>query len=150
MRLTAFTDYGLRALMRLAGAPDRAFTTEEIAAEFGVSHHHLTKIVGALARNGFVATRRGQGGGLRLARPAEAITLGAVVRALEVREPLVDCFRPDGGSCALMPGCRLKGRLAAAREAFLRELDATPLADCAWPAPVSAAPAFSDGPEIRR
>ena len=33
MRLTAFTDYGLRALMRLAGEPERLFTTEEIANE---------------------------------------------------------------------------------------------------------------------
>ncbi|MGH9811067.1 MAG: Rrf2 family transcriptional regulator, partial [Terriglobia bacterium] len=35
MRLTTFTDFGLRALMRLAGEPDRPFSTGEIAAEFG-------------------------------------------------------------------------------------------------------------------
>ena len=45
MRLTAFTDYGLRALMRLAGEPERLFTTEEIAREFDISRHHLTKVV---------------------------------------------------------------------------------------------------------
>ncbi len=131
MRLTAFTDYALRALMRLAGEPERLFTTDDLAREFAVSRHHLTKVVGDLARGGFVVTQRGAGGGLRLARPAASITLGEVVRLLEARHALVECFRADGGQCALRPGCRLRPRLAAAREAFLRELDATPLSDCA-------------------
>ena len=135
MRLSLFTDYGLRALMRLAGAPDRALTTAQIADEFRISRHHLTKIVRDLAEAGFVRTSRGAGGGLRLARPAESITLGEVVRALDRDGPLVECFRADGGTCALTPRCRLKWRLAAAREAFLRQLDATTLAECAYPSP---------------
>ena len=52
MRLTSFTDYGLRALMRLAGEPERSFTTDEIAREFRISRHHLVKIVAALAGAG--------------------------------------------------------------------------------------------------
>lgn len=134
MRLTAFTDFGLRALMRLAGEPDRSFTTDEIATEFAISRHHLTKVVRELADAGFVRTQRGAGGGFRLARPSSAITLGEVVRTLERDQPLVECFRADGGACVLTPTCRLKKRLAAARDAFLRELQATTLANCAWPA----------------
>jgi Rrf2 family transcriptional regulator, nitric oxide-sensitive transcriptional repressor len=133
MRLTTFTDFGLRAMMRLAGAPERAFSTHEIAEEFAISRHHLIKIVRDLADGGFVITQRGSGGGFRLARPAQSITLGEIVRALEQRHALVECFRVDGGQCVLKPRCRLKARLAAAREAFLRELDATTLADCAYP-----------------
>ena len=83
MHLTSFTDFGLRALMRLAGEPARAFTTEAMARELGISRHHLTKVVRNLATAGFVATRRGAGGGFHLARPAELITLGEIVRALE-------------------------------------------------------------------
>jgi Rrf2 family nitric oxide-sensitive transcriptional repressor len=67
MRLTAFTDYGLRALMRLAGDPERVFTTEEVAKEFSISRNYLTKVVQELADAGFVATHRGGGGGFRLA-----------------------------------------------------------------------------------
>jgi Rrf2 family nitric oxide-sensitive transcriptional repressor len=135
MKLMAFTDFGLRALMRLAGEPDRLFSTSEIAAEFGISRHHLMKVVGDLAQAGFVATRRGGAGGFRLARSAQAISLGEVVRALEARHALVECFREDGGTCVLTPRCRLKAKLASAREAFLRELDRTTLADCAYPSP---------------
>ena len=139
MRLSMFTDFGLRALMRLAGDPGRAFTTAEIAAEFGISRHHLTKVVRDLAAAGYVATQRGAGGGFRLARPAQAITLGEVVRMLDRGEAIVECFRADGGTCALTPRCRLKRRLAAAREAFLRQLDATTLAECAYPGRARAA-----------
>lgn len=134
MHLTSFTDFGLRALMRLAGEPDRMFTTEQIAREFGISRNHLSKIIGELASAGVVVTSRGAGGGFRLARPAGAISVGEVVRALEARQPLVECFRPDGGKCVLTPRCRLKQHLARAKEAFLRDLDKTTLDECAYPA----------------
>ena len=45
MRLTAFTDYGLRTLMRLSGSQDRLFTTDALAAELQNSRNHLTKVV---------------------------------------------------------------------------------------------------------
>jgi Rrf2 family transcriptional regulator, nitric oxide-sensitive transcriptional repressor len=133
MRLSAFTDFGLRALMRLAEEPARTFTTDEIATAHAISRNHLTKVVRDLARAGFVVTRRGAGGGFRLARPPEAITLGAVVRALSQTQALAECFRADGGACALTGRCGLAGRLARAREAFFRELDGTTLAECIRP-----------------
>jgi Rrf2 family transcriptional regulator, nitric oxide-sensitive transcriptional repressor len=132
LRLTSFTDFALRALMRLASEPARSFATGEIASEFKISRNHLAKVVRDLGNSGFISTQRGAGGGFTLARPPQSITLGEVVRALEA-EALVECFREDGGSCVLTPRCRLRARLAAAREAFLRELDMTTLAECAYP-----------------
>jgi Rrf2 family nitric oxide-sensitive transcriptional repressor len=138
MRLTSFTDYGLRILMRLAGEPERSFTTEALACELALSRHHLQKVVQALGRAGWIATQRGAGGGLRLAVAPGALTVGAVVRRLEARQPLVECFRDDGGGCRLTPRCLLRHRLARAREAFLAELDRTTLADCLAPEPALA------------
>jgi Rrf2 family transcriptional regulator, nitric oxide-sensitive transcriptional repressor len=137
VRLTAFTDYGLRMLMRLAGAPERSFTTEALARELAISRHHLQKVVQELARAGYVATQRGAGGGFRLAVAPESLTIGAVVRRLEARQPLVECFRADGGACVLTPGCALRHRLARAREAFLADLDRATLADCLYPDPMA-------------
>ena len=131
MRLTSFTDYGLRALMRMAGAPGRAFSTAELAAEFGVSRNHLAKVISALSAAGIVETRRGGGGGAMLARPAAEIGIGEVVRLLEAEQALVECFAA-GNSCVLTPRCRLKSRLAAAEAAFLAELDRSTLADCIY------------------
>ena len=131
MRLTAFTDYGLRMLMRMASAPERAFSTADFAEEFGLSRHHLAKIVQRLARAGLIETRRGSGGGASLARPAAEIRLGDLVRVLEEGQPLVECLGADGSWCILDGRCRLKGRLRAAEAAFLAELDRTTLADIA-------------------
>jgi Rrf2 family nitric oxide-sensitive transcriptional repressor len=137
MRLTAFTDYGLRMLMRMASAPDRAFSTADLADEFGLSRHHLAKIVQRLARAGVVETRRGGAGGAALARPAAEIRLGAVVRLLEQGQSLVECLGTPAGACTLDGRCRLKARLRAAEAVFLADLDRTTLADIALaPLPV--------------
>ncbi len=138
MRLTSFTDYGLRVLMRLSEDPAGDLTTDALARELALSRHHLQKVVQELARAGWVATRRGAGGGLALAVDPSSLTVGAVVRRLEDPQPLVECFRGDGGGCVLTPRCLLRHRLARAREAFLADLDRTTLADCLRPA---AAPA---------
>lgn len=150
MRLTAFTDYALRALMRLAGEPERTFTTDEIAREFDISRNHLTKVVRELAEGGFVATLRGAGGGFRLARPAETITLGEVVKLLEARHAMVECFRADGGGCVLTPRCRLKSKLALAARAFIAELDRTTLAECAYPPPSTRSRAAGFSKPVKR
>ncbi len=139
MRLAAYTDYGLRVMMRLAGAPDEAVSTGAIAREFAISRHHLAKVVQDLGRGGFVRSRRGRSGGLALARPAQAITVGEVVRHLERRFAMAECFRADGGACVLTPRCRLRPQLVAAREAFMAELDKTTLSDCGWSGDGSAA-----------
>jgi Rrf2 family nitric oxide-sensitive transcriptional repressor len=138
MRLTSFTDYGLRMLMRMASAPGRAFSTAELADEFGLSRNHLAKIMQRLAQAGMIQTRRGGGGGAMLARPASEIRLGAVVRVLEDGQPLVECLSAQGGACTLDGRCRLKGRLRSAEAAFLADLDRATLADVALAPPQAA------------
>jgi len=133
MRLTSFTDYGLRALMLMASTPGRAFSTADLAAQLLLSRNHLTKIMATLAHAGMVTTRRGGGGGAILAMPADQIRLGDVVRLLESGQPLVECFHKSGGDCSLTGRCRLKSRLGAAEAAFLAELDRATLADIALP-----------------
>lgn len=135
MRLTSFTDYGLRMLMRLASAPDRAFSTADLAEEFQLSRNHLIKIMQKLGRAGLVQTRRGGGGGATLAHAPEEIRLGDVVRVLEEGQALVDCFQPNGGDCTINVCCRLKTRLRVAEMAFIENLNRSTLADVALPAP---------------
>ena len=145
MRLTAFTDFGLRVLMRMAGAPDRAFSTAELAVEFDLSRHHLFKIVSALARGGVVTTQRGGGGGARLARAANEIRLGDVVALLEDGQALVECFEA-GGQCSIEGCCQLKARLRAAERAFIADLNRSTLADCALPSAFFAPAADAASP----
>jgi len=98
-----------------------------------------------LAAGGFVLTQRGAMGGFTLAKPPAKISVGDVVRHLEARYPIVECFRADGGACVLTRRCRLKSALKRAADAFLAELDKTSLAECAYPAPVPASSRKSMG-----
>lgn len=134
MRLTSFTDYGLRMLMRLASAPDRAFSTADLAEEFQLSRNHLIKIMQTLGRAGLVQTRRGGGGGATLAHAPEEIRLGDVVRVLEEGQALVECFQSNGGDCTIDGCCGLKTRLRVAEMAFIENLNRSTLADVALPA----------------
>ena len=129
MRLTTFTDYCLRVLIYLAADPDRRATIAQIAMAFGVSEHHLVKVVHFLGRQGWVRTSRGRGGGLALARPAAEIRIGAVVRDSEGVAQPAECFVPGAGSCAIAGCCRLSGVLAEAVAAFYAVLDRHTLAD---------------------
>ena len=133
MRLTSFTDYGLRMLMRMASAPDRAFSTAELASEFGLSRNHLTKIMQQMARGGIVRTRRGGGGGAMLDRDPAAIRLGELVLLLEEGQPLVECLGTGASTCSIDGCCRLKARMRSAERAFLADLDRSTLADIALP-----------------
>lgn len=137
MRLTSFTDYGLRALMRIASDEERGFSAAELSQEFGLSHHHLAKIVQRLVQGGVLVTRRGRGGGAMLAQPADQIPLGRVIRLLEDGGAgLVACLGEHGG-CSLDGRCRLKSRLRRAETQFLAELDRSTLADIALSPAVS-------------
>jgi len=130
MKLTLHTDYSLRVLMYLAAFPDRLATAEQIATAYGISQHHLTKVVQTLSRLGFVETLRGRGGGMRLALPPQKVSVGAVVRATEEDFDLVECFRSNT-ACCITPVCRLQGALRDALDAYLDVLDGWTLAELA-------------------
>lgn len=135
MRLTSFTDYGLRMLMRMASAPDRAFSTADLSTEFGLSRNHLSKIMQHLSRAGVVTTQRGSGGGATLAKPAAELRLGSLIAILEEDQPIVECFGSGQSACTIEGRCGLKARLRAAERAFLADLDRSTLADIALPGP---------------
>ena len=124
MRLTRHTDYALRVLIHLAGNADRLCSISEIAALHAISQNHLMKVVNQIVHASFVDSVRGRGGGIRLARAARDISIGAVVRACEPSLDIVDC-----ADCRLMPGCGLTPVLGEAMAAFLAVLDTRTLAD---------------------
>jgi Rrf2 family nitric oxide-sensitive transcriptional repressor len=128
MRLTNFSDYALRVLLYAAARSDRLITIEETADVYGISRTHLMKVANQLTRAGFLTATRGRSGGLALAKGADKIRLGDVVRATEPDFALVECFGPDN-HCLITPRCRLKGALKEALSAFVATLDRYTLAD---------------------
>ncbi|MEU6504791.1 MULTISPECIES: Rrf2 family transcriptional regulator [unclassified Streptomyces] len=121
MRLLRSTDLALRMLMRLAVAADATPTTRQVAADMDVPYTHAAKVVAELQHLGLVDARRGRGGGLTLTEAGRTASVGAVVRVFEGDGDVVDC---EGATpCPLRSGCRLRGALRRAQEAFFASLD---------------------------
>ena len=129
MRLTMHTDFALRLLMLLALEPDTLHTIEEVATRYHISKNHLMKVAQTLAQQGIIDSVRGRGGGLRLAKPAERINLGAVVRSTEDSLVLVECFARETNTCIVASACGLRGPLDEALSAFFAVLGRYSLAD---------------------
>jgi len=129
MQLSTYSDYSLRVLMQAALRAPARVTVDEVADTFGISRHHLVKVVHDLGRSGYLETHRGVGGGFTLARPSEDIRLGDIVRLGEETETVIDCIEGEKRRCRLLPACRLKGVLDEAAAAFFAVLDRYSLAD---------------------
>ncbi len=130
MRLTTFSDYAFRVLIYVAAAPEGLATIGEIAEAYGISQNHLMKVVHRLSRLGYLETVRGKGGGMRLAKPADSIKVGEVLRSTEDGFELVECMEAKS-DCRIERSCALKGALGEALAAFLEVLDGYSLADLA-------------------
>ncbi|MGE5510260.1 MAG: RrF2 family transcriptional regulator [Bacteroidota bacterium] len=130
MQLTKFSDYALRVLMYTHAAGDRRVTIEEMAGAYQISRAHLMKVVNALTRAGYLTAVRGRSGGLTLAKPADEIRLGDVVRATEPDFALIECFA-TGSQCVITGCCRLPRVINEALDAFLAALDRHTLASIA-------------------
>ncbi|MBC7834139.1 MAG: Rrf2 family transcriptional regulator [Phycisphaerales bacterium] len=85
------TEYALRAMAWLALSPDELVPTGAIAERTLVPEHYLAKVLQSLAAANLIKGRRGVGGGYRLARRAEDITLLDVVRSVMVVERITTC-----------------------------------------------------------
>ena len=133
VRLTSYTDYALRLLMYLALKDEGLATIAEIATTYRVSKNHLMKVAYDLSVAGYVETVRGRRGGLRLAKPADEIVLGDVVRLTEPDMALVPCLNAGDASCVIVKSCILKGVLDKARTAFVDVIDGYTLSDLVRP-----------------
>ncbi|WP_405581424.1 Rrf2 family transcriptional regulator [Streptomyces sp. NBC_01092] len=127
MRLLRSTDLALRLLMRLAVLGDATPTTREVAADMEVPYTHAAKVVAELQHMGLVVARRGRGGGLSIGDRGRTASVGAIVRAFEGDGDVVEC--EGDHPCPLNSGCRLRGALRRAQEAFFASLDPLTVAD---------------------
>lgn len=115
--------------MYVAVRPDPLPTITQITEGYGISKNHVMKVVSGLSQLGYLRTIQGKGGGVALARPADSIRIGDVVRATEPDLALMPCFEPLNEECAIYPSCGLRRAVHEAREAFIEVLNRYTLMD---------------------
>ena len=110
MRLSRKAEYALRALTAIARQPRKSWPIQELATRERIPIKFLEQILLALRRAGFLASKRGVGGGCTLIRPAEEIRVGEVIAIFDgplapvpcsLEKPSAPCSCPDPRTCPL-------------------------------------------------
>ncbi|MDZ7602935.1 MAG: Rrf2 family transcriptional regulator [Hoeflea sp.] len=129
MRLTTRTNLATRVLMYCAVNDGHLVRSSDIAKACNASGNHVGHVIHQLQQHGFVETVRGRAGGLQLGLAPREISIGRVFRILESSVPFAECFAGVDNTCPLTAGCRLRGFIDRAVEAFYHELDMITLED---------------------
>lgn len=128
MQLTREADYAVRVVLDLAQhAGDGPVPSADVARRQVIPKPFLRKVVQALARSGHVETRRGTGGGIALARDPNAITLWAVIEAIEGPISLNRCVSAPG-ACPLDRTCPVHPVWRRIQDLVIRELEGATVA----------------------
>jgi Rrf2 family protein len=131
LELTKRADYAIRVVLALADADggDR-LSVRTLASDRGIPVQVLPRVMTDLAAAGIVDGRTGRAGGYRLARPAAAISLLDVIRAVEGDQRRRRCVL-RGSACGVSAPCVVHEVFATAQDALLGELDHASIASIA-------------------
>ena len=100
MKLSTKGRYGLRALIDLAlYSEEEAVSLQSIAGRQNISVSYLEQLVRKLKKEGLVTSVRGAQGGYKLAKPAQEISVGELLRALEGSINAVSCGEGENVHC---------------------------------------------------
>jgi Rrf2 family protein len=136
LQLTKRTEYGLIALVHLVDRSGQFVSAREIAEHYPVPRRLLAEVLKDLGRVGLVESQRGAAGGYCLARPADRITLGEVIAAVEGEPALTGCESLgnfERGACDVSPVCPIKSPIQRVRSGIWDLLQRTTLRDLARP-----------------
>jgi Rrf2 family protein len=131
MQLTRAADYAVRVMIHLATLPahERALLPA-LAQATGAPDSFLSKVLQALCRAGFIASRRGQSGGFEILPPGRQASIRAVIEAIEGSISLNICLL-SGASCNRKLHCPAHPIWAKAQESMLEVLNAATVAELA-------------------
>ena len=135
MRLSSMADYAVVTMSAAARHCGSArVSAAQLAAETGLPVPTVQKVVSTLTAAGLLRSSRGVGGGLKLARPAAAISLADIVEAVEGPIALTSCVDNGKHDCALEGSCTVRphwGVVNAAMRGALADVPLTRLAEIA-------------------
>ncbi len=123
--------HAIRAVLALAEEPDRPQGAADIARRVGAPPNYLSKLLKTLADAGLLESRKGSGGGFRLAKPLAEITLFDIVDPFDRLSKNDGCFLGGGLVCSSEAPCAVHRRWQPIRDNFLNMLKGSRLAEVA-------------------
>lgn len=128
MRLSSMADYAVVTMAAAARHCGHArVSAGQLAEETGLPAPTVQKLVSRLTAAGLLRSSRGVGGGLKLARPAAAITLADIVEAVEGPIALAACTEHGRHDCTLESACLVRPHWPVVNEALRGALAQVPL-----------------------
>jgi FeS assembly SUF system regulator len=134
-------DYGVVILSQMAYRSDALATAPELAQATGLPAPTVSKILKTLAHSDLVTSHRGMRGGYTLSRPPVAISVAAIIEALEGPVALTACVEASDAQCNVASLCPIRGGWEKVNDAIRQALEAVSLAEL-----VGGGDAFIDTP----
>lgn len=129
MKISKSSDYALVLLAGVAKEPPEKWVSIRLFAEnVGLSPSFLSNIVHKLVQKGILESQRGVHGGVRLAKPKEEISIGAVLQAMDDPLVIVECME-TGSECPIAKCCDIKEFWSVTHSLILASLKSITLAD---------------------
>ncbi|MHB8584291.1 MAG: SUF system Fe-S cluster assembly regulator [Thermoplasmatota archaeon] len=133
LRIARLTDYGMVLLTQMARHPERdVFTARDLAGETRLPLPTASKVLKLLAHGGLLVSTRGVAGGYRLAKPAQEISVAAIIAAIEGPIALTLCAQ-GSGSCEMEGWCAEKGQWGRINKAIVDALEGVSLSEMSKP-----------------
>ncbi|MBS1271611.1 MAG: HTH-type transcriptional regulator CymR [Candidatus Marinimicrobia bacterium] len=133
LRLTKKTEYGIIAMKCIIAErernPEKVVSATEIAEKFNIPRGILGKVLQQLARKGLIESYQGVTGGYVLDKPADAINLNEIVKAIEGPISVVECVTDDGEECSQLEYCNIKSPILTIQRNLTNYFKTISLAD---------------------
>lgn len=129
MRISMKTDYGLIALKHIASQHGNGLVNaKELAARFNLPPNLLAKILQSLSQSGIIAAQKGSGGGYRMVKKPDEVTLTDIFESIEGPVHMLMCSATDG-NCSVEHSCTVRNGLVNLEQKFAEFFDSITLAD---------------------
>lgn len=146
IRLSRLADYGVVLMTRIACSQPVSHSAQSVARATAIPLPTASKLLSALASAGVLAAVRGPGGGYKLARLAEQISIAEIISAIDGPIALTQCIERGPGYCELEGLCPSRTGWHVINRAVRQAFEEVSLADLLTPAPMSEDVGYASGP----
>jgi len=130
LKLSKKTDYALMAIQYMASqGTNRVVNTKEIAEEYKIPVELLAKVLQKLGKKGLISSQNGPKGGYALAKPPDAISVLAIIQAIEGQIGITECYHNDDSHCVQMVRCNIRNPIRNIQNSIYGLLDSMSIED---------------------